>query len=261
MACEAPPVPNMPGLLGRPVPENVYGTLTHTFIPRELGRVIPATENYVTHFLVTSKGTKFYLVVTDTKIYKISDTLSKKRDVWDFKEIHSVVGTEDNVTINLLSRVGSDEVHLKPKTFDGETFFCQAMPFVFLNRSRIIWQEFMESKIVPEPEVYQCHFYVGYQEAKKKMGVCIVFSTANMYVCTLKNNLPAVVKEKIPAEKITGIALVPGNDRAVKFSMGDVTCTCFAVDAEDCNSLAFEIRRLVWDTRRVNINIQQPPQP
>ena len=70
MAYEAPPVPNMAGLLGRPLPDNIYGTLTHTFIPRELGRVIPATENYVTHIAVTSKGTKFFLVVTDTKIYK-----------------------------------------------------------------------------------------------------------------------------------------------------------------------------------------------
>ena len=70
MAFEAPSVPNMAGLLGRPLPDNIFGTLTHTFIPRELGRVIPPTENYVTHMAVTSKGTKFYLVVTDTKIYK-----------------------------------------------------------------------------------------------------------------------------------------------------------------------------------------------
>jgi len=261
MACEAPPVPNMPALLGRPLPENVYGTLTHTFIPRELGRVIPATENYVTHFPVTSKGTKFFLVVTDTKLYKISDTLSKKRDVWDFKDIHSIVGTEENVTINLVSRVGSDEVfvsiqkknvlffslffscfffvdsHVNPKVFEGDAFFCQALPFVFLNRSRIVWQQFIESKFVPEPEIYQCHFFVAYQEAKKKMGACIIFSTLCMYVCTLKSNLPATVKEKIPADKITGLALVPGNDHAIKISMGDISSICVTVDADECNSL------------------------
>jgi len=257
MACEAPPVPNMPALLGRPLPENVYGTLTHTFIPRELGRVIPATENYVTHFPVTSKGTKFFLVVTDTKLYKISDTLSKKRDVWDFKDIHSIVGTEENVTINLVSRVGSDEVHVNPKVFEGDAFFCQALPFVFLNRSRIVWQQFIESKFVPEPEIYQCHFFVAYQEAKKKMGACIIFSTLCMYVCTLKSNLPATVKEKIPADKITGLALVPGNDHAIKISMGDISSICVTVDADECNSLAYEVKRLVWDTRRTSLSIQQ----
>jgi len=260
MACEAPPVPNMPGLLGRAIPENVFGTLTHTFIPRELGRVIPATENYVTHFPVTSKGSKFYLVVTDTKIYKISDTLSKKRDVWDFKEIHSIVGTEDNVTINVISRVASDDVHVKPKVFDGETFYCQALPFVFLNRSRIIWQQFIESKFVPEPEIYQCHFFVAYQEAKKKMGVCIVFSNTCMYVCTLKSNLPATVKEKIPADKITALAAVPGNDRAIKVTMGDVSSVIIAINAEECNAVGYEMRRLVWDTKRQSIPIKQASQ-
>jgi len=260
MACEAPPLPNMPGLLGRPLPENVYGTLTNTFIPRELGRVIPATENYVTHFPVTSKGNKFFLVVTDTKIYKISDTLSKKRDVWDYKDIHSITGTEDNVTINILARVGSDEVHIKPNVFEGETFYCQALPFVFMNRSRIVWQQFIESKFVSEPEIYQCHFFVGYQEAKKKMGACIIFSTLCMYVCTLKSNLPATVKEKIPADKITALAVVPGNDHAIKISMGDITSVCYAMNAEECNAIGYEIRRLVWDTRRANITIQQPAQ-
>jgi len=260
MAFEAPPCPNLPGLLGRALPENIYGTLTHTFIPRELGRVIPATDNYVTHFLVTSKGSKFYLVFTDTKIYKVSDTLTKKRDSWDLKEIHSVIGTEDNVTINLLSRVGSDEVHVKPQVFEGDAFYCQAAQFVFLNRSRIAWQQFLESKFVSDPEVYQCHFFVGYQEAKKKMGACIVLSNVSMLICTLKSNLPSAVKEKFSADKITALAAVPGNDRALKITMGDTCAICIALDADECNALGYEIRRLIWNTKRVSMNIQQSPQ-
>jgi len=259
MAFEAPPVPNMAGLLGRPLPDNIFGTLTHTFIPRELGRVIPATENYVTHMAVTSKGTKFFLVVTDTKIYKISDTLSKKRDVWDMKEIRDIVGTEENVTINLISRVSSDEVSLKAKTFEGDAFPCQSLPFVFLNRSRIIWQNFMESKFIPEPEIYQCHFFVGLHE-KKKYAACLVLSNAALYVCTLKSGMPVAVKEKFPAEKITALAAVPGNDHSLKVTLGDITAVCITADAADCNALGYELRRLVWDTRRVSIPIQQPPQ-
>jgi len=259
-ACEAPPVANMAGLLGRPLPDNIYGTLTHTFIPSELGRVIPATENYITHMPVTAKGTKFYLVVTDTKIYKISDTLSKKRDVWDMKEIRNIVGTEENVTINLISRVASDDVYLKPKTFEGDAFTCQSLPFIFDNRSRIIWQNLIESKFVPEPEVYQCHFFVAFHENKKKFASCLILSNTTLYVCTLKSGMPAVVKEKFTADKITAIAAIPDNNRAIKVTLGDVQTLCIAADAEDCNALSYELRRLVWDTRRVNIAVQQPPQ-
>ena len=70
MAVEAPPVENLAALLGRAVPENVYGKLEHTYVPAELGRIVPATENYVAHMPFTSKGTKFYLILTDTKIYR-----------------------------------------------------------------------------------------------------------------------------------------------------------------------------------------------
>jgi len=261
MTCEAPPVPNMAGLLGRPLPENIYGTLTHTFIPTELGRVIPASENYVGHLPVTSKGTKFFLVITDTKIYKISDTLSKKRDVWDMKEIRDIVGTEENVTINLLSRVTSDDVYLKPKVFEGDAFTCQSLPFIFANRSRIIWQNFIESKFIPEPEIYQCHFFVAFHESsRKKFAACLLLSNTTLYVCSLKSGLPGVVKEKYPAEKITALAAIPGNERAIKVTLGEITPICIAADAEDCNALGYELRRLVWDTRRVNIVVQQPPQ-
>jgi len=261
MACEVPPVPNMPGLLGRTIPDNIYGTLTHTYIPSELGRVLPATENYVTHFPVTAKGSKYFICVTDTKIYLVSDTLSKKRDSWDLKEIHSIVGTEDNITINILSKVASDDVHIKPKVFEGDTFFCQALPFVFSNRSRIVWQQLLESKLIAEPEIYQCHFFVAYQEAKKKTGACIVFSDLNMYVCTLKNNLPAAVKEKISPEKFTGLSTILGNDRALKITMGDVNVICITTNAEECNSLGYEIRRLIWDNKRTSLTIKQPQQP
>ena len=70
MAVEAPPADNLAALLGRAVPENVYGKLASTYVPSELGRVIPAAENYVAHMQFSSKGTKFFLILTDTKIYK-----------------------------------------------------------------------------------------------------------------------------------------------------------------------------------------------
>lgn len=70
MSQEVPPVPDLAALLKRPVPDNVYGTLAHTFVPAELGRVVPATENYVTHMPFVSKGTNYFLVLTDTKLYQ-----------------------------------------------------------------------------------------------------------------------------------------------------------------------------------------------
>jgi len=259
---EVPPVANMAGLLGRPVPENIYGTLTHNFIPRELGRVLPATENYVTHIPVTSKVTHFFHVVTDSKIYKVSDTLSKKRDVWDMKEIKDIIGTDEGITIKLLAKVSSDEVTVKSKPFEGDGILCQALPFIFANRSRILWQSFTEAKLIPEPEIYQCHFFVGYQESpKKKFAACLLISSKTLYVCSLKGGLPALIKEKFPADRITGISTVPGNERAIKVSLGAISPVCITSDIEDCNALAYELRRLVWDTRKANIAIQQPSQP
>ena len=140
----------------------------------------------------------------------------------------------------------------------------------------------MIAKFVPEPEIYQCHFFVGLHE-KKKYAACLVLSNAALYVCTLKSGMPAAVKEKYPAEKITALAAVPGNDHALKVTMGDITAICITADAQDCNALfvfftfppshgsiffslcfccfsGYELRRLVWDTRRVSIPIQQPPQ-
>jgi len=249
----------MAGLLGRPVPENIYGKLTHTFLPPELGRVIPATENYITHKLVTSKGNKFYLVITDSKIYKVSDTLSKKRDVWDMKEIRSIVGTEENVTFNFISKVASDEVSVKSITFEGDAFTCQSLPFIFDNRVRILWQSFMESKFVPEPEVYQCHFFIGFHEtSRKKFAACMIISNATVYVCNVKSGMPGTVKEKFPAEKITGITAIAGNDRAIRVTIGDIHPLCVALDANECNALSYELRRLVWDTRRVSLTVVQP---
>ena len=70
MPQEVPPVPDLAALLKRPVPDNVYGTLARTFVPAELGRVVPATENYVTHMPFVSKGTNYFLVLTDTKLYQ-----------------------------------------------------------------------------------------------------------------------------------------------------------------------------------------------
>ena len=71
----------------------------------------------------------FVACVCDDKIIAVfflivSDTLSKKRDVWDMKEIRDIVGTEENVTINLLSRVSSDEVFATFKRNFLLVYFC-----------------------------------------------------------------------------------------------------------------------------------------
>lgn len=137
MSQEVPPVPDLAALLKRPVPDNVYGTLSRTFLPAELGRVVPATENYVTHMPFVSKGTNYFLVLTDTKLYQglcdcitpsppclelsplvfscaVSDTLAKKRKVWDLKEIRSITGDDVHIVLTLVTRVGSDDVFVAP---------------------------------------------------------------------------------------------------------------------------------------------------
>lgn len=257
MPQEVPPVPDLAALLKRPVPDNVYGTLARTFVPAELGRVVPATENYVTHMPFVSKGTNYFLVLTDTKLYQVSDTLAKKRKVWDLKEIRSITGDDEHIVLTLVTRVGSDDVHQEQKVLMGEQFPCQSFPFLFANRSRVVWQQYLESKIVPAPEVYQCHFFVAYQETpKKKTGACVVLSTAAVFVCTLKSGLPAAVKDRFAADKLTALAAVPGNDRAVRLTLGDATPVCVAATADERNALTYELRRLVWDTRKVSLPVQ-----
>ena len=97
------------------------------------------------------------------------------------------------------------------------------------------------AKFIPEPEIYQCHFFVGFHE-KKKYAACLALSNAALYVCTLKSGMPATVKEKFPAEKITALAAVPGNDHALKVTLGDITAVCITADAEDCNALFVVLR-------------------
>lgn len=154
--------------------------------------------------------------------------------------------------------------HQEQKVFQGEQFPCQSFPFLFTNRSRVVWQQYFEclsrhpfffipfcnicslflsqqnttAKIVPAPEVYQCHFFVAYQETpKKKTGACVVLSTAAIYICTLKSGLPAAVKDKFAADKLTALAAVPGNDRAVRLTIGDATPVCVAATADERNAL------------------------
>ena len=137
---------------------------------------------------------------------------------------------------------------------------------------------------MPAPEVYQCHFFVAYQETpKKKTGACVVLSTAAVFVCTLKSGLPAAVKDRFAADKLTALAAVPGNDRAVRLTLGDATPVCVAATADERNALfvsplpfllhahasakprltnahtlrrTYELRRLVWDTRKVSLPVQ-----
>ena len=127
--------------------------------------------------------------------------------------------------------------------------------------------------------MYQCHFFVTYQETpKKKTGACVVLSTAAIYVCTLKSGLPAAMKDKFAADKLTALAAVPGNDRAVRLTLGDATPVCVAATADERNALfvptpfshtrslslvtrqllhrTYELRRLVWDTRKVSLPVQ-----
>ena len=310
MSQEVPPVPDLAALLKRPVPDNVYGTLSRTFLPAELGRVVPATENYVTHMPFVSKGTNYFLVLTDTKLYQglcdcitpsppclelsplvfscaVSDTLAKKRKVWDLKEIRSITGDDVHIVLTLVTRVGSDDVFVAPFFFlasfrvcmhhfsctvtksrrcsrvnsslashshsslptgpascgSSTSSVCLSTLFFFSSHScntcsHFLSQQNTTAKIVPAPEVYQCHFFVAYQETpKKKTGACVVLSTAAIYVCTLKSGLPAAVKDKFAADKLTALAAVPGNDRAVRLTLGDATPVCVAATADERNAL------------------------
>ena len=67
---EVPPAANLEELLGRPVPENVFGTMECSFVPKELSRLLNPTDNYITHTLFTNKGESCYLILTDFSLFK-----------------------------------------------------------------------------------------------------------------------------------------------------------------------------------------------
>ena len=94
------------------------------------------------------------------------------------------------------------------------------------------------AKFVPSPDVYQCHFFVAYQDsAKKKTAACIALSSRMLYVLSLKNNQPAAVKDKISPDKIAGLSAVPGNERAVKIAFESSTVVCITANTADRNAM------------------------
>ena len=79
-----------------------------TYVPDDLAKVIPPTEQYITSLRLSSNGKCDVLALTSTKVYKLSSQLKKK---WgnNVRDVYRVKVTDGKTLhIDFLKKVGND---------------------------------------------------------------------------------------------------------------------------------------------------------
>lgn len=90
--------------------KSLFSFPKETYVPEELAKAIPATEQYITSLRFSSNGKCDVLAVSNSKVYKLSDQYKKK---WAFstRDIYRVkIVDGKTLLIDFLKKVNNDGV-------------------------------------------------------------------------------------------------------------------------------------------------------